>query len=415
MSLTRRSILTAAAASPAAVLAAKVQAAKLGVQSEFFDPQHYANHNADLLVAGLWTYSQLRGHWLSHGIAEGRIAHPEFHAASYRARYADLRAAFGSNLAAYYQHYVTHGQYEGRNATQAGALIARLDDVSIGASPRCAGAVDSLWFHDRESVNSFDHGRQLQTACYDTRYEGCYNPTQAGGMTDGMGYTTTSRLMYGEVLDGGRTLHTRTQCAYWTKPGERITAKGVHHCTAANTTAESQFIADTKYTLARRNNVTAIQYDLTWHIGANIPAGHFMSELTTGYHTAEFSVAYEIVPENGYAARLRHMGDHLSQPGQERQYPAILTTPDGSRAIGAYAEPVDDAVTKYATWLWRFGQNQQTNDASKWTVVRRFNGAVSIGDVVPARCHIVMGQVTDVHMELARLMRCAATGQKGGA
>lgn len=376
----------------------------LGVTSEFFDPQHYANHNPDLLMAGLLTYSQLRGHWLSHGIAEGRVAHPEYHAASYRARYADLRAAFGSNLSAYYQHYVTHGQYEGRDATQAVALIARLGDVSIGASPRCAGAVDSLWFHDRESVNSFDHGRQLQTACYDTRFEGCYNPTQAGGMTDGMGHASSSQLIYGAVLDGGRTLHTRTRCAYWTRPGEKITAQGVQHCTAANTTVASDFIADTRYTLAQRNNVTAIQYDMSWTIGSDIPAGHFMSELTTGYHTADFSVAYEIVPENGYAARLRHMGN-LTETGQERQYPAILTTPDGARAIGAYAEPVEGAFTKYATWLWRFGQNHQTNDASKWTVVRRFNGAVSTGEVVPARCHIVMGQVTDVHLELARLMR----------
>lgn len=402
MTLTRRHLLLGALATPVWP-SAQGAARTLGAQSEFFDPQHYANHNADLLLADLKTYAQLRSHWLSHGIAEGRIAHPEFHAASYRARYADLRAAFGSNLAAYYQHYVTHGQYEGRDAKQAGALIARLGDVSIGASPRCAGAVDSLWFHDRESVNSYDHGRQLQTACYDTRYEGCYNPTQAGGMTDGLGYTTSSRLLSG-VASGG-VLHTRTQCAFWTRPGETITAPGMYGCTAHNTTIVSDFIADTKYTLARRNNVTAIQYDLTWHIGANIPAGHFMSELTTGYHTSDFSVGYEIVPENGYAARLRHMGDHLSQPGQERPYPAILTTPDGARAIGAYAEPVQGATTAYATWLWRFGQNQQANDSSKWTVVRRFAGAVAVGDVVPARCHIVMGQVTDVHMELVRLMK----------
>lgn len=404
MPLTRRHLLLGALATPVWP-SAQGAARTLGVQSEFFDPQHYANHNADLLVAGLWTYSQLRSHWQSHGISEGRIAHPEFHAASYRARYADLRAAFGTNLAAYYQHYVTHGQYEGRDAKQAGALIARLDDVSIGASPRCAGAVDSLWFHDRESVNSFDHGRQLQTACYDTRYEGCYNPTQAGGMTDGLGYTTSSRLLYGEVLDGGRTLHTRTQCAFWTRPGETITAPGVYGCTAKNTTVVSEFIADTKYQLARRNGVTAAQYDLTWTIGADIPAGHFMSELTTGYHTADFSVAYEVVPENGYAARLRHLGDHTGQTAQERPYPALLTTPDGARAIGAYAEPVEGAVTKYATWLWRFGQGQQTNDASKWTVVRRFAAGVQAGQVVPARCHIVMGQVTAVHLELARLMK----------
>lgn len=405
MNANRRSFLSAAALTPVSAMASKIDASKLGVQSEFFDAQHYANHNADLLVYGLLTYSQLRSHWLSNGISEGRIAHPEFHAASYRDRYADLRAAFGSNLALYYQHYVTNGQYEGRNAKQANALIARLDDVSIGASPRCAGAVDSLFFHDKESVNSFDHGRQLQTACYDTRYEGCYNPTQAGGMTDGMGYPSSSRLIYGAVLDNGKTLHTRTQCAYWTRPGEKITAQGIYNCTAVNKTVTSDFIADTKYTLARRNGVTAIQYDLIWNIGAEIPAGHFMSELTTGYHTADFSVGYEIVSENGYAARLRHMGDHLGQAGQERPYPAILTTPDGARAIGVYAEPVQGASTRYATWLWRFGQNQQTNDCSKWSVVRRYSNGVSNGDQVSARCHIVIGQVTDVHLELARLMR----------
>lgn len=399
--MNRRQILAATAALPAAARAANWTT--LGVQSEFFDAQHYANHNADLLVDGLLTYQQLRRHWLSHGIAEGRVAHPEYHAASYRARYADLRAAFGSNLAAYYQHYVSHGQYEGRDATMIGGIIARLGDVSIGASPRCAGAVDSLWFHDRECINSFDHGRQLQTACYDTRYEGCYNPTQAGGMTDGLGYTTSSTLLSGRAA--GNVLHTRTKCAFWTRPGGRVTAQGMYGCTARNTTAQSDFIADTRYALSARNEVTVIDYDLTWTIGVDIPEGHFMSELTTGYHSADFSVGYEIVPEHGYAARLRHMGDHLLNVGQERQYPTILTTPDGARAVGCFAPRVPGAHTKYATWLWRFGQNQQTNDASKWTIVRRYAAAMQAGQQVRAKCFIICGQVTAVHQELARIMR----------
>lgn len=405
--ITRRQLLVAGAASVAApsVAARGYFSPTVGVQTEYFDAQYYANHNADLLVAGLKTYAQLRSHWLSRGIAEGRIAHPEFHADSYRARYADLRATFGTNLAAYYQHYVTNGQYEGRDATQSGALIARLGDVSIGASPRCAGAVDSLFFGGRDSINSYDHGRQLQTACYDTRYEGCYNPTQAGNMSDGLGYPSSSQMIAGVVTDGGRTLHTRTRTAFWTRPGEAVTAQGMYPCVAKNTTVVSDFIADTRYALSQRNNVTAIQYDMSWLIGADIPAGHFMSELTTGYQTSNFSVGYEVVPEAGYAARLRHMGDHLSQPGQERPYPVILTTPDGSRAIGAYSSPVVGAATLYATWLWRFGAGHETNDCSKWTIVRRYAAGVQTGQVVTARCHIVMGQVTDVHLEIARLMR----------
>lgn len=399
--MNRRQLITAAAAIPAAAHATNW--ATLGVQSEFFDAQYYANHNADLLVAGLHTHAQLKQHWLSHGRYEGRMAHADFHAGSYRARYADLRAAFGDNMTAYYWHYVTHGQYEGRNARHATALVARLGDDAIGASPRCAGAVDSLWFNETETINSFDHGRQLQTACYDTRYEGCYNPTQAGGMTDGLGATSSSRMLSGTAY--GNVLHTRTKCAFWTRPGERITAQGMYGCAAQNTTVQSDFIADTKYTLGRRNGVLVIDYDLIWTAGAFIPAGHFMSELTTGYHTADFSVGYEVVPELGYAARLRHMGDHLSQPGQERPYPAILTTPDGVRAVGCFAPPDRRANTKYATWLWRFGQNQQTNDCSKWTIVRRYSDSLQAGQQVTAKCYIVCGQVTDVHQELARLMR----------
>lgn len=399
---TRRTFMAAAAASPLSSQAFGFLSPKVGV-GEFFDPQYYANWNSDVVAAGLKTYAQIRGHWLSHGINEGRMAHPEFHAPSYRARYADLRAAFGTNLAAYYQHWLSHGQYEGRIGRPSGVLVARLGDVSIGASARCAGAVESLCFSGADSLNSYDHGRQLQTACYDTRYEGCYNPTQAGGMTDHLGPTSSSQLLYGAA--SGSVLHTRTRASFWTRPGETITAQGMYGCTAHNTTVLSDFVADTKYTLRQRNGVTIIDYDLIWTIGTHIPAGHFMAELTTGYHTTDFSVGYEIVPEQNYAARLRHMGDHLTQPGQERQYPTILTTPDGSRAVGVYSANVDGAATKYATWLWRFGQNQETNDCSKWTIVRRYAAAMTPGQQVPARCYIVLGQVTAVHQELIRLMR----------
>ncbi len=381
-------------------MAAKIQASKLGVQSEFFDAQHYANHNADLLVYGLLKYSQLRSHWLTHGISEGRIAHPEFHAASYRGRYADLRAAFGSNLALYYKHYVAHGQYEGRNAKQANALIARLDDVSIGASPRCAGAIDSLFFHGAESVNSYDKGRQIQKADYDLRFAACFNPTQAGGMTDGVGYGTSSQLLYGAVLDGGRTLRTRTRPAYWTKPGEAITSADMQNCTAQNTTVLSDFVFDTRYTLSARNSVTTAAYSADTTIGANIPAGSYQSEVTTGYHTSEFSSTFEVVAENGYAARPRDRAQGFESP-----HPCIISTPDGARAIGVYSKPVPGAVTLYATWLWNFGAGQQTNDASKWSIIRRYAAGVTVGQVVKDTAHIVVGQVTDVHMEIARLMR----------
>ena len=46
---------------------------------------------------------------------EGRQASANFNVAAYRARYADLRAAFGGNLVSYFQHFILHGLSEKRN------------------------------------------------------------------------------------------------------------------------------------------------------------------------------------------------------------------------------------------------------------------------------------------------------------
>jgi hypothetical protein len=49
-------------------------------------------------------------------MSEGRQAKEDFDVASYKSGYADLRAAFGNNTAAYYMHYISNGQAEGRKA-----------------------------------------------------------------------------------------------------------------------------------------------------------------------------------------------------------------------------------------------------------------------------------------------------------
>ena len=49
-------------------------------------------------------------------MAEGRQATATFNLAAYKNRYADLKAAFGSNNVAYYMHYITNGKAEGRNS-----------------------------------------------------------------------------------------------------------------------------------------------------------------------------------------------------------------------------------------------------------------------------------------------------------
>lgn len=45
---------------------------------------------------------------------EGRIAKASFVVNNYKARYADLRQAYGNNTAMYYHHYINWGYKEGR-------------------------------------------------------------------------------------------------------------------------------------------------------------------------------------------------------------------------------------------------------------------------------------------------------------
>lgn len=405
---TRRSILISAATLPTSSFALPFLSAKVGVQTEFFDPQYYANMNSDLLVANLLTYTQLRSHWNRSGKIEGRTSHPSIDPRAYLARYADLRAAFGATgYVAAYNHYVTNGQYEGRNARNADLLTARLGDVSISASGRCVGAIDSLFFQGRETVNSFDHGRQIQTALYDRYLDACFNPTQAGRKADGRGYASSSQLLSAQQLGAGG-FRTKTHCAYWVGPGERINDPGVVPCTANLTSVLSGFTADTTYLLEQSANVTLIRVRTEWVGDRAFQPGAAQVIPVTGYHLSDFSLGFEVFKENSnntYPARQRQVGDHLGNTGEERPYPVILSTADGVQAIGAVGLPVAGAATTYALYRWKYGQNQQVNDSSSWAIVNRYSDFIPAGTPMVSHSVIALGQVTDVHLEIARIMR----------
>ena len=46
----------------------------------------------------------------------------------------------------------------------------------------------------QEFINSYDHGRELQLAVVVAGFGECWNPTEAGGESDGIGLATKSEL-----------------------------------------------------------------------------------------------------------------------------------------------------------------------------------------------------------------------------
>lgn len=84
--------------------------------SDLFDADYYAAANPDLRAVFGNNPEALYQHFITAGIYEGREATPIFNAVEYRKTYPSLVAVFGNDYSKYYQHYVNSGIYEGKSS-----------------------------------------------------------------------------------------------------------------------------------------------------------------------------------------------------------------------------------------------------------------------------------------------------------
>lgn len=85
--------------------------------SPVFDPVFYSNKYADLKTAFGDNAEALWNHFITFGMNEFRQASAEFNPQIYKDRYTDLQNAYGDDKPMYYWHYVAFGKNEGRSAT----------------------------------------------------------------------------------------------------------------------------------------------------------------------------------------------------------------------------------------------------------------------------------------------------------
>ena len=81
-----------------------------------FNPTYYVNKYADLKAAFGTDSKKLLNHFIQCGMKEGRQGSANFNVNTYKNRYVDLQAAFGNDLPKYYQHYIQCGYAEKRQA-----------------------------------------------------------------------------------------------------------------------------------------------------------------------------------------------------------------------------------------------------------------------------------------------------------
>lgn len=84
--------------------------------SPIFDPAYYLSYYPDLSAAFGTNNAKAWQHFITYGRKEARRSSKAFDPHKYRARYKDLDDAFGNNWAAYYEHYLNFGIKEKRKA-----------------------------------------------------------------------------------------------------------------------------------------------------------------------------------------------------------------------------------------------------------------------------------------------------------
>src|SRR2546421_8844800 len=106
----------------------------------------------------------------------------------------------------------TRGQVNG-NATIRSAVPVFGQSLTVSTSSQFAGAVSSIKWGNKEYINNWDHGRQLQLNSQFFNRFICYNPYEAGGFNDGRLSTTSSRLL--SLNASGNRLEATTQMAWY--------------------------------------------------------------------------------------------------------------------------------------------------------------------------------------------------------
>ena len=191
--------------------------------------------------------------------------------------------------------------------------------ITIRTTSRLAGAIDSLRWNGKEFIDSYDHGRQLQSASNldagSPIADETFNPTEAGSRDDGTGTTSTSRLLSLRVR--GNTLETRSRMAFWLPPGG---TSGPN--VAKNTTALSDHVLEKRVTIRGPH---VLDYDVVFELPEGERHTRATFEAVTGYMPPDFSRFHALVD-----GELRPLSDG---PG-EQAHPVILATDDGRFAMG---------------------------------------------------------------------------------
>jgi len=206
---------------------------------------------------------------------------------------------------------------------------AGISDLTIVTTKRLAGAIHSVTWGGKEFIDSQDHGRQLQSACsFDAGKPGpfwaeCYNPTEAGSVSDGAGPRSTSQLLYLKATP--TELLTVNRPAFWLRPEQKSSGKP-----AINQTILSDHLITKQVKIGVKDQAHAIDYRVTFTVPPGERHNYAQFEALTGYMPKEFG---KFLVYNVASGGIEPLGDG---PGEQAK-PVVFSTVDDRYAMGIWS------------------------------------------------------------------------------
>lgn len=267
-------------------------------------------------------------------------------------------------------------------------------EIVITTTNRLAGAIHSLTWNGKEFIDSFDHGRQLQSAAsFDCGKPGefwaeRFNPTEAGSRTDGVGSTSSSKLLRFKTQD--KELQTTTQMAFWLAPGQESSGRP-----ALNTGILSDHRVSKRVRIGYQNLDQVLDYQVTFTLPEGEHHNYAQFEALTGYMPAEFEKFWKFNPKTG---KLKPLDDG---PGEQKD-PVIMSTRDGAYAMGVYSPDQPSPGFEHAGYgRFRFPAAKVV----KWNCAFRVRNpeGVAAGDY-SFQVFVAIGTLEDVRSSLNSLV-----------
>lgn len=124
--------------------------------SDLFDATYYANANPDLKALYGNNEEALYNHFITVGIYEGREASPLFNVVEYKKKYSSMAAVLGDDNLKYYEHYLNNGIAEGKSSCGLFDAVAYAD-----ANPdlKAAFGYDLKTLYKHYLTSGIDEGR----------------------------------------------------------------------------------------------------------------------------------------------------------------------------------------------------------------------------------------------------------------